>query len=79
MAESQTTWSRDDRATFIYQAVFGSDVIDCVLISAEYGGIVEDHGGLPTNGEVILVLCNGRRVRLWTSEWGGATDADHDV
>jgi hypothetical protein len=70
----------DDRATSIYQAIFGKDVVTRAYIGKPEEIAPEllrspepdEDGSLPTAGDVIIELRNGRLVRLWTSEWGGA-------
>lgn len=64
--------------TRIYQRVFGEDILKAVVA---YEGKYQDFGAdgsLPTHGSVTLEFRNGRRVRISTSEWGGACDADSD-
>jgi hypothetical protein len=73
-------YAHDTRATGIYQRIFGADVVAYAHVPKDQFGEIEKDGTLPTPGSVLLILRNGRKVEISTSEWGGAwTPKDEDL
>lgn len=69
----EPAWQYHQGASNTYRAILGPEIV--LRAYAPPGQeSPEIDGSLPTAGDVVLALTNGRYVRIHTSEWGGLND-----